>query len=218
MENIFNYPKRKPTRLKSFDYSTNGAYFVTICTHERKNILSIIDEFSNNAEDQIKPKLTKYGKITEKIISQIPEKYESVSVDSYEIMPNHIHLLLTIFKSGRDDPSPTPFDSLDNGRENTYPSPFDSLDNGRDDHSPTPFDSLDNGRENPSPTVATVIGWLKFQATKKINKERNSSSEKIFQRSFHDHIIRNSEDYYETQKYIQDNPLRWQFDKLYFGE
>lgn len=188
MENNFNYPKRKPTRLKSFDYSTNGAYFVTICTHERKNILSIIDEFSNNAEDQIKPKLTKYGKITEKIISQIPEKYESVSVDSYVIMPNHIHLLLTILKSGRENPSPAP------------------------------FNSLDNGREDPSPTVATVIGWLKFQATKEINKERNSSSEKIFQRSFHDHIIRNSEDYYETQKYIQDNPLRWQFDKLYSGE
>ena len=73
----------------------------------------------------------------------------------------------------------------------------------------------DIGRGNPSPTADTVMGWLKYQATKEINQLRGVTGDKIFQRSFFDHIVRNRDDYYEICKYIYENPTRWHYDKLY---
>ena len=67
-------------------------------------------------------------------------------------------------------------------------------------------------------TVDAAMGWLKYQATKEINKMRGTIGEKVFQRSFFDHIIRNYDDYQEIYKYIYENPMRWQFDKLYVEE
>ena len=95
------HPKRKPNRLGEYDYSQNGAYFVTICTQDRREILSSIvgDGFSVP-----KP----YGIIAERIIAQIPVKYPSVAVDKYVVMPDHIHLLLRLnLNLGTENPSPT---------------------------------------------------------------------------------------------------------------
>jgi hypothetical protein len=71
------------------------------------------------------------------------------------------------------------------------------------------------GRGDPSPTVSEVIGWLKYQITKEINEKYNTAGEKIFQRSFHDHIIRNDIDCEEHIKYILENPMKWAEDELY---
>ena len=92
------YPKRKPNRLPEFDYSTAAAYFVTICTDQRKNrfwydVGAIIDR------PQSVP-LTEAGRIAEHSIKNIEQVYSSVSVDHYVIMPNHIHLLLQIRDGG----------------------------------------------------------------------------------------------------------------------
>ena len=172
MENEKPLPKRKNLRCQSFDYSKTGAYFITICTQNRKNILSTIV-----GEGSPLPQLSPYGEIVDRWIQKIPEKYPQASVDCYVIMPNHIH---------RDD--------------------------GWEDLSHT------GGRGNPSPTADTIIGWLKYQATKEINQLRGSSGEKIFQRSFFDHIVRNRDDYYEICKYIYENPARWCHDELYAEE
>ncbi len=163
--------ERKPTRLKNFDYSSNGAYFITICTQNRKNILSTITLVG---EGSPLPQLSPYGKIVDNWIQKLPNKYQEISVDSYVIMPNHIHILLSITK--------------------------------------------DDGRGDPSPTVDTVMGWLKYQSTKDINKMRNTMGVKIFQRSFYDHIVRNYDDYCEIHKYIYENPMRWYYDELYSEE
>lgn len=104
MDNEKEFPKRTPTRLKGFDYSSCGAYFITICTQNRKDILSTISV----GEGSPLPKLSHYGKIVEKWVGKLPNKYQEISVDYYVIMPNHIHLLLSLIKgSGRGDPSPT---------------------------------------------------------------------------------------------------------------
>ena len=89
---------RKHNRLGNYDYSQNGAYFVTICTQDRKQVLCEIvgDGFPV-------PKPT--GEIAEEYIRQISEKYPNVTVDRYVIMPDHIHILLRIDGSG--NPSPT---------------------------------------------------------------------------------------------------------------
>ena len=95
------HPERKPNRINGYDYSANGAYFVTLCTQDRKKILSSIvgDGFAV-------PKPC--GIIAEEIIAQIPVKYPSVAVDKYIIMPDHIHLLLRFDRDlGTENPSPT---------------------------------------------------------------------------------------------------------------
>ena len=91
--------KRKPTRLKTFDYNTTGLYFITICTEERRQVLSRIVGVDvpgdpNNLE------LLPYGKVADKYIKQMDAFYEKITVDQYVIMPNHIHLLLFVHRDG----------------------------------------------------------------------------------------------------------------------
>ena len=88
-------PKRKNIRLQGYDYSSEGCYFITICTEHRKNLLSTIvggDDLGAPKEIILKP----YGKIVEKYVLSIEKAYGSVKVENYIIMPNHIHLLLLI--------------------------------------------------------------------------------------------------------------------------
>ena len=82
----------KRMRLPAFDYSSKGAYFVTICTKDRRRILSrlLAEQISPSAD----PVLTGIGKIVDSSIASVPTHYPGVFVDYYVIMPNHVHLLL----------------------------------------------------------------------------------------------------------------------------
>ncbi len=93
-------PKRKPNRLKGFDYSSDGAYFITICTKNKIQCLSKIV-----GANIVRP--SSIGKIIEKDILKIEKIYPCIFVDSYVIMPNHIHLLLTIDTIRRPMVAPT---------------------------------------------------------------------------------------------------------------
>ena len=139
--------QRKPNRLSDFDYNQNGAYFVTICTQDRKKILS---DIVGDGSPVPKP----CGMVAEEMIAQITIKYPSAAVDKYVIMPDHIHLLLV----------------FDQKTETGKP---------------------ENGTGKPSPTLGNIIGWYKYQVTKLVNKKRNIQGEKLFQRSYYDHVIRN---------------------------
>ena len=66
-----------------------------------------------------------------------------------------------------------------------------------------------HGTGNPSPTVGNIMGWYKYQVSKQINQLRNTAGEKVFQRSYYDHVIRNQQDYEEILEYIENNPKRW---------
>ena len=92
------YPERKPNRLTEYDYSTNGAYFITICTQDRKKILSriIVGTPVPGCPQVPHVELLPYGQVAEKFIMQMDAFYDYISVDKYVIMPDHIHLLITI--------------------------------------------------------------------------------------------------------------------------
>lgn len=84
--------KRKQIRLKEYDYSQNGYYFVTICTNKRQNIFydsvgAVIGRPNKNAQ------------IVENAIKKICDIYFACSVNKYVVMPNHIHMILVIDKS-----------------------------------------------------------------------------------------------------------------------
>lgn len=86
-------PKRKNIRLPGYDYSGAGGYFVTICTHQHRCILSRIREGSQFESNSVL--LTDIGRITEAVLQQMAV-YQTVSVDAYVIMPNHIHMILLV--------------------------------------------------------------------------------------------------------------------------
>ena len=85
--------RRKPTRLKGYDYSLPNAYFVTICADKRKTLFSkIVGEGLAPPEIVYKP----CGRVLEEQILRISTRFPCVTVDEYVIMPNHIHLLLSL--------------------------------------------------------------------------------------------------------------------------
>ena len=107
-------PKRKPTRLKIFDYSSAGAYFVTICIRDRMNILSEIVKTDLTAADktnrsavgeglappEIMVKLKLCGEVVKEQLQLIEYRFPSVTIEDYVIMPDHIHLILFVHEDG----------------------------------------------------------------------------------------------------------------------
>ena len=112
---------RKNVRLPGYDYSTPGAYFLTICTEERKCLLSRI--VGTGVLDGPEIELLPYGEIAAKYLNQLDNFYEHLSVDSYVIMPNHIHLLLSV-KDMREGPSGSPVPTLQNSIISSFVSTF----------------------------------------------------------------------------------------------
>ena len=102
------HPERKPNQLTEYDYSTDGAYFITICTQDRKKILSNI--VGGGAFDAPKVVFTNIGEIARKHIEN-SNRIPGLTVDKYVIMPDHIHLILlideTAAKGTSKAPSPT---------------------------------------------------------------------------------------------------------------
>ena len=161
-------PKRKHIRLSEYDYSQNGAYFITICTKDRRRLLSQISTVGAGVLDRPSVKLLPHGVVADQYIRQMNDFYDWLCVDAYVIMPNHIHLLLRI----------------ENGRSGT-----------------------------PAPTKGNAL-LERFVSTFKrfCNREYG---ENIWQRSFHDHVIRDQADYDEVYRYIENNPTQWELDELY---
>ncbi len=116
--NDIKLPERKIIRKCGFDYGPNGAYFITICTQNRRNVLSTVgDGAPTSHEDNYEIHLTPYGRIVEKYLLS-SENIKNVKVDKYVIMPNHIHV---IFFISNDDSNTAP--SQERFRDVEAPSP-----------------------------------------------------------------------------------------------
>lgn len=155
-------PKRKQNRFKNYDYSQNGAYFITACTKDRHELLW--DVGARIARPQDAAALSEYGVIIDAAIREIPEHYPCISVDKYVVMPNHIHMILAI--------------------------------------------ANEDGRAMRAPTIATIINQMKGYVTKQIGFS-------LWQKLFHDHIIRNEQEYQKIWEYIDTNPIKWEDDCFY---
>ncbi len=164
---INNLPKRKPTRLKGYDYSTPGAYFITICVKDREMLLGrIVGCGDFDAPQMI---LSEYGKVLEKNIKLMNGKFDYITVDKYIIMPNHFHAIIqtTGYKFGSSETA----------------EPYNN-------------------------TVSKFVSLLKRYC----NREYGIN---IWQRSYHDHIIRGGKDYKEIWEYIDTNTYKWEQDCFY---
>ena len=106
MNNKKELPKRKHPRLDNYDYSSAGAYFITICTKDRKCVLSRIVG-RGLAPAETKTEYTLFGEIAEKQLLSLEERYPHLVIEQYVIMPNHIHAIL-ILKNKTAGASPRP--------------------------------------------------------------------------------------------------------------
>ena len=159
-------PKRKALRLPDYDYSRAGAYFVTICTAGRKSILSRI-AVGAGVLDGPELQLTEIGQIAEERIREMNAVYPDRNVEKYVIMPNHVHLLISISAHG------------------------------------------------PSGTPAPTNEWIpRFVSTFKRFTNREAG-QKLWQRGYYEHVIRDSADYLRIWSYIDSNPFKWEEDQYY---
>ena len=186
-------PQRKQIRLPDYDYSAPGAYFVTACTHEKRCILSTIT-VGDGVLDVPCVRLSPYGKIVEETLREIVNTYSWLSLDRYVIMPNHIHLILVV--DGNSGPSRAPAPTNGNSGPSRAPAPTNAFEG--DVSSKTPANAK----------IPRAIGVMK----RLINKE---AGENIFQRSYHEHVIRNEADYRRIWDYIDTNPAKWTEDCYY---
>ena len=184
MAKIMNkYPKRKTTRLKHYNYSQPGYYYVTICADNRQGL------FGNIKQEQMI--LNKCGEIIKICIQDISNKYPNAKLDTYVIMPNHVHIIIQIVGAGFSRP-----DNMINNKN------YDNVNN-----------NIINGRENLAPTLGQIIAYFKYNSTKQINALKNNGINKIWQRNFYDHIILNDKSLHKIREYIINNPANWDNDK-----
>ncbi len=117
---------RKQVRLQNYDYSENGAYFITICTKDKKQTLGkivgdgILDVPPSNVvyKDNVCIKLSEFGKIVKQSIEYINEYNDNVGIEKYVIMPNHIHLIIMIHSAQGTSGKPSPTLNNINTRQN----------------------------------------------------------------------------------------------------
>ena len=108
MDKERKFSKRKHPRLDNFDYSSNGAYFITICTHNRRCVLSRIVGRGLAPAEINNIEYTSFGLIAQNQLLLLEKRYSCLSVDKYVIMPDHIHLLITILPAENGRPMGAP--------------------------------------------------------------------------------------------------------------
>lgn len=188
------YFHRKQLRLPHYDYSTPGCYFITICTKDRKCMLSRIS-VGAGILDGPEITLAEYGWIAEKILLEIEHFYPWLTIDNYVVMPNHVHFLLRITDEG---PSRTPAPTA----------------GGNEGPSRTPAPTA-GGNEGPSRTPAPTADKVPAFVSTWKRRIRREIGSNIWQRGYYEHIVRDEADFQMIWKYIQDNPAKWTQDRYY---
>jgi REP element-mobilizing transposase RayT len=196
---------RRSIRLKGYDYSRAGAYFVTICVHQRECLLGNIV----NGEMQ----LSRFGKIVSYAWQDLPKHYPHVILDEFCIMPNHVHFIVVLDDDdGRDGSSrlsqvSLPANSRDGSRGLSQTS---LLTNTLLSKTPLPAQETHPYRRHP---LSEAIRAFKSFSAKRINDLQKTTGSPFWQKNYYEHIIRNDREWNAIAWYIFNNPLHWQLDR-----
>lgn len=156
-------PKRKPNRLKEYDYSQPGYYFITICTHQMRQLFWSPQALVGAACGR--PPLSTWGQCVEDKLTQLSGIYPNVVLDKHVVMPNHVHLIVRILES-------------------------------------------EHGRPQAAPTIPRIINQFKGRVSKRLGCP-------LWQKGYHDHVIRTESTYLRVWNYIYNNPAKWREDRYY---
>jgi REP element-mobilizing transposase RayT len=197
---------RKSTRLNGYDYSSAGAYFVTICVKNRECLLG---EIQNG-----KMILNDFGNIIDYHWKNIPSHFQNVDLDQFIVMPNHLHGILWLVD---DDDMATYLAGAKHSGQSISSKHDDVARNAsplhrsnHPEHRPHYHPNRPKGTKPGS--LSAIIQNFTSITTRKINRIRKTPGEKLWQRNFHDRIIRNEKELFNIRQYIIDNPLKWEID------
>lgn len=180
---------RRSIRLKGYDYSQAGLYFVTICIKNRE---CLFGEIANGQMILNDP-----GKMVEIEWIKLPKRFKNIELHEYIVMPNHFHAILEI---RRDNPRGYPIEGQPQGIAPTI--------------APTTIPT-----ETKNKTLGDIIGAFESITTVEyIRGVKNNNWQpfdgKLWQRNYWEHIIRNEQEYYRISQYIINNPSKWNDDKF----
>lgn len=183
---------RSSIRLKGYDYSGEGLYFVTICTQERERVLGEIKDG--------RMVLSGFGEIAKRCWEEIPGHFENVGLDEYIIMPNHVHGVILLQEVPRRD-------EVTSSLQVASPLQVPSF------HTWVSETESQRLIINRSPTLGQIVAFYKYRSTKLINVTRNVPGTRFWQRNYYEHIIRDDNDLDRIRKYINDNVAKWSEEK-----
>lgn len=189
MDKYRNKYRVRSARAQWWDYGWEGSYFITICTWQRKHL------FGKVVDDQMV--LSHLGMIADECWLQIPTHSTNVELGAHVIMPNHVHGILNLHTK-------TPFESV----------PAELAGAEALEHAGEVPETIGHMRfQQPGKnTVSTMIGGFKSAVSKEATK---AGLYLHWQSRFHDHIIRDADEYQRITDYILNNPSTWAKDKFY---
>ena len=173
---------RRSIRLKGYDYAGTGAYFVTLCTWNRECLFGNFEDGEMN--------LNGLGVIVQEEWLRTAELRKAVETDAFVIMPNHIHGIVVI-TGGGDRSTCIPEEDI---MLNASP--------GRPGVS----------WESPSLSLGSIVRGFKSATKIRVNEARGSPRAAVWQRNYHEHVIRGELDLERVRRYIAENPSRWTED------
>jgi REP element-mobilizing transposase RayT len=174
---------RRSIRLKGYDYSQPGAYFITICTQDRACL------FGEVVDGEIR--LNEYGHIAWRCWAEIPLHFPHAELDAFVVMPNHVHGIVILTVGARHDVV---------GARHAVP-----LQNGV-------FGKMEQFGKPVPGSIPTIVRSFKSASTRHINALRGTPGAPVWQRNYYEHIVRNEESLNRIREYIVTNPMRWALD------
>lgn len=195
----YQMPRRKWIRLKGYDYSREGMYFLTVCIQNRLHLLGKIEN-----EKMI---LNAAGKMVEKWYFELENKYPGIKCREYIVMPNHFHCIIEITGKNRVANAPDAHGGT-------------SL-RGHPERNNIKNDKSQYGPENKKygASIFDIMDWFKTMTTNDYirgvkNKKWMRFEKRFWQLKYWDHIIRDENDYFRILNYIKNNPRKWGEDKF----
>lgn len=204
---------RRSIRLKNYDYSSSGEYFITLCIKNRECRLGKIIN-----REMI---LNSAGNITDLWWSKISEKFFNARLDVYQIMPNHFHGIIGIVDPIGVDPNEKSAGVNPDEKSVVNPKKDGTHNQGgisqggisQGGHAGPPQPDF----EKRPAAIPDIIQWFKTMTTNKYIKEVKGGrfppfDGKLWQRNYYDHIIRDEQSLKRIRNYIIDNPAQWKDD------
>ncbi len=210
---------RKSIRLKGYDYAQAGLYFITICCERRGNPSRL--PFGQIENDEMI--LNEFGTIAYNEWAKLPERFPNFELDVFQIMPNHMHgiILLHDVRAGvRAGFTPAPNNTPGNTVGAGFTPALNEMNIQKGQPQGLPLRNVgDNDRATArvAPTIGNIVGAYKSLVTNAcidICNQKNIRLGKLWQRNYHEHIIRDEQSYHTISNYIINNPKNWNNDTL----
>jgi putative transposase len=197
---------RKSIRLKGYDYSSEGLYFITICCQDR------VCRFGDVLDGKMI--LNEFGQIANDEWIKLVDRFENFELDAFQIMPNHMHGIIKL-KEPHVGSGFTPDQSSQNEPNKNEPNKNEpnAIESNNIQHI-----IIENKTSNNNSSISDIIGAYKSIVSNgclEIYKSRNQMMGKLWQRNYYEHIIRDARAYENIANYILNNPQKWEEDKFY---